>query len=341
MSGTSLDGLDLADCLYTWIDNQWRFEILNASTEKYSSETLEKLRLGVNLDPNSIQSLDEELALFFALQCQRFDLDSIDFIASHGHTILHQPENGLTLQIADPEIIANKTGKMVVADFRTLDVKLGGQGAPLVPIGDHFLFSEYNYCVNLGGFANVSKTHKDIRIAYDICAVNVVLNHYMRNLGHDYDKGGSFAKSGEIKADILRELNEIEYYSRSNPKSLGMEWVNKNLFPILNKIDSEADIMRTYVEHAGLIIGKELKGSNTNSILTGGGVFNTFLMERIEHYSESKITTPSSKIIDYKEALIFGLLGVLRIREEINTLKSVTGASRDSVGGKIFGSELD
>ena len=248
---------------------------------------------------------------------------------------MHQPEKGITLQIGDGKIINTQLKIPVVYDFRTLDVELGGQGAPLVPIGDELLFSEYDYCLNLGGFSNFSFNNDGLRQAYDICPVNIVLNEYAHKLGEEYDNEGQIAKTGSINNELLKELNAINYYQQLPPKSLGKEWLEIDFIPILKKYnDSTPNIMRTVVEHIAIQIADCIKLGQC--LVTGGGALNAFLMQRIAANSQANFILGNKKLIEYKEALIFGLLGVLNREGEINCLASVTGAKRNSIVGKYF-----
>ncbi|HKK11936.1 MAG TPA: anhydro-N-acetylmuramic acid kinase, partial [Flavobacteriaceae bacterium] len=227
---------------------------------------------------------------------------------------------------------------MVVCDFRVQDVELGGQGAPLVPIGDKLLFSNYDFCINLGGFANLSTDRDGERIAYDICPVNIVLNHYVRLMGGDFDDKGKIAKSGAIDKQLLDELNVLEFYDQSYPKSLGLEWVNEAIFPIIDRFNLKTeDILKTFTEHIAVQISKEINvDGKTPVLITGGGAYNDYLVSRIQSKTKNTIAIPSKVIVEFKEALIFGLLGILRIRGEVNCLASVTGAKYDHSSGEIF-----
>ncbi|TJY36539.1 anhydro-N-acetylmuramic acid kinase [Pontimicrobium aquaticum] len=341
MSGTSLDGLDLAYIKFNF-DNFWTFEILKAETINYSEQWRNTLRNLVSKSLTDLERIDNEYTTYLAISInsfiKRYSLKKIHAICSHGHTALHQPEEGITYQIGNKRQLSTITGKMVVCDFRLQDVKLGGQGAPLVPIGDELLFSKYDYCLNLGGFANISTKINSDRIAYDICPVNIVLNYYVKRLGVEYDNNGVIAASGQIKEELLLDLNALDFYSLKPPKSLGLEWVNETVFPLIDKYDlSIEDILRTYIEHIAYQIVKEINISTKTTILiTGGGVYNLFLIDRIKSLTKNTIIIPSRTIIEYKEALIFGLLGVLRLRNEYNCLRSVTGATINHSSGKIF-----
>ena len=339
MSGTSLDGLDIVYVEFVK-NNVKEFEIIHSETLKYSSVWESKLREGVHKNSKELLALDAEYAVLLSEQVSNFMLkytiSEIDFIASHGHTILHKPNEGYTLQIGDGEIISRNTGHKVICDFRTQDVQLGGQGAPLVPMGDALLFSQYDGCLNLGGFANVSYKKDDKRIAFDICPANIVLNHYVQKEGFDYDDKGEMASLGEVHKELLKNLNELEFYKKEHPKSLGLEWVQEQVFPLIDSYElSVSRILRTFVEHIAIQIANSLK-DRKEVLVTGGGVFNSFLMSRISFLVATKITIPSEEIINYKEALIFAFLGLLRSNNQVNCLSSVTGAKQDHSSGRIF-----
>ncbi|WP_417800487.1 anhydro-N-acetylmuramic acid kinase [Tenacibaculum sp.] len=339
MSGTSLDGIDLA---YIKIhENSYKdFRIIQADTIAYSNQWKNKLQEAINYDKKDLQILDVDYGKFLGKILNNFikehRITKLDFIASHGHTILHQPEVGITLQIGNGQEIATITKKDVVCDFRTQDVVLGGQGAPLVPIGDRLLFSDYDYCLNLGGFANISYEENKRRIAFDICPVNIVLNYYTRKIGVEYDNDGRMASEGKINVELLRRLNALSFYQELPPKSLGLEWVQSTIFPLIDKEEADiSTILRTFVEHVAMQIGNVVKNDAT-ILVTGGGAFNTFLMKRIEFFAQTKIKQVSTELIDYKEALIFALLGVLKVQNKVNCLQSVTGAKKDHSSGNIF-----
>lgn len=341
MSGTSLDGVDLCYLRFSF-QNKWRFEILNATTIPYPIDWTHKLS---NLTCYSIEELaliDDAYTNYLGAVINEFistfSISRIDFIASHGHTALHQPERGLTYQIGNLNQIADILQQTVVCDFRSQDVAFGGQGAPLVPIGDKLLFSEYEYCINLGGFSNISFEIDRERIAFDICPVNTVLNFYANKMGFDFDKDGQISKSGSINTSLLHQLNQLQYYSEPYPKSLGIEYVNQVVLPLIDSLKiNSASVLRTFTEHIAIQIAKQLDNKPTSKVLlTGGGAKNIFLVERLRFHIQNEVVIPSTKIIDFKEALIFAFLGVLRFRDEINCLKSVTGAKQDHSSGKIY-----
>lgn len=341
MSGTSLDGIDLAEINFTK-NETWQFQILNSITVPYSEGWLSKLKHLTEKFKKDLQQIDVDytdyLAEVIADFIKKNNIKNIDAVCSHGHTALHQPEGKLTYQIGNLPELAKKINQNVVCDFRVQDVEFGGQGAPLVPIGDELLFSEYDYCINLGGFANVSTKIKNQRIAFDICPVNIVLNKYVQQLGFAFDDKGHLASKGKINQQLLEQLNALGFYKRSYPKSLGLEWVEQQIFPLIDQYDLRIkDVLRTIVEHVAQQIAKITSQKvNVSVLLTGGGTYNDFLVERIKALTNNKVIIPSKTIIEFKEALIFGFLGVLKLRGENNCLASVTGASRNHSSGNIF-----
>lgn len=341
MSGTSLDGVDLAHVKFFKNEN-WTYEILETETISYSESWLEILKSAVNFSKLELEQVNIDytylLAEIINTFISKYSIENIDAICNHGHTILHKPDLGYTLQIGNLPIISKLINQDVVCDFRVQDVEFGGQGAPLVPIGDKFLFSEYYYCLNLGGFSNISFDDKDQRIAFDISAVNTVLNYYSNSLGLPYDDKGEIAKSGNCNLELLEKLNNLEYYNLSYPKSLGIEFVNEFVFPLIEsfKIPTE-DKLNTFVEHIAFQISRVITKISASLLITGGGVYNDFLMERIKFYlPNNEVVIPNRKTIEFKEALIFAFLGVLKLRDEINVLSSVTGAKENHSSGKIY-----
>ncbi len=338
MSGTSLDGVDIAyiEFIYT---EKWDFNLIYGETFRYSNDWLNKLKQAFNYNKNELNLINDKYGKYLAELINKFidkkNIKKVDFIASHGHTIHHKPDEGYTLQIGNGKTIADITKIKTVYDFRTQDVYLGGQGAPLVPIGDELLFSEYDYCLNLGGFANISFKKGNDRIAYDICAVNTVLNFFSKKLGFDYDNNGEIASKNNINSILLNDLNDLDFYKTSAPKSLGIEYVNDIILPLINnyKISSE-DAITTFVEHIAIQISNNIS-KDGKLLITGGGAFNSYLIERIKFYTNSSVIIPSNNVIDFKEAIVFGFLGLLKLENKVNCLKSVTGASKDHSSGKI------
>ncbi|MDW5290451.1 anhydro-N-acetylmuramic acid kinase [Formosa sp. PL04] len=341
MSGTSLDGVDIIYAHFK-CSTVWEFSIIESETIPYEEDWLTRLKQLVTLTKEELSKIDEDYTLYLANLIQQFiekyNIKDIDAVCSHGHTAQHDPEHGFTYQIGNLPKLATTLKQDVICDFRVQDVALGGQGAPLVPIGDALLFSDYDFCLNLGGFANVSTEIAGKRIAFDVCPVNIVLNHYTQTIGFDYDDGGKLAATGLVNPELLHQLNALPFYKANYPKSLGLEWVVKSVFPLIDSQELEVqDILRTFVEHVAIQIATILPVSKPATLLiTGGGAYNSFLIERLKTLSTCEITIPNAALIEYKEALIFGLLGVLKLKGEINCLKSVTGASKDHSTGVIY-----
>lgn len=350
MSGTSLDGLDLACCQFSRQEGNWRFNILQAETFKYNEEWTERLTTVATKDAFTYALTDMEYGRLIGEHIrtfvQEFSLKP-DFISSHGHTIFHQPMKGLTSQIGHGAAIYAASALPVICDFRTVDVSLGGQGAPLVPIGDQLLFADYAYCLNLGGIANISYNGPhNSRIAYDICPVNIVLNRLAAQLGLAYDDGGSRAAQGTVDEDLLHHLNALAFYEEPAPKSLGIEWIEAQVFPLIqNSTRSTEDKLATFCQHIAIQLALAVKKAGPISqdqqtiLVTGGGAFNTFLITRMQEAlgDAAKLMVPAAEVVNFKEALIFAFLGLLRLTGQPNCLQSVTGACKDNIGGAMYG----
>ena len=341
MSGTSLDGIDLCYSEFTLNESVWSFSIKICETILYNEYWAEKLSQANNFHDTILFDLDKEYTSFLACVIKDFikknKITNIDFISSHGHTVYHQPEENYTFQLGNRIELRELIKKPIVCDFRVQDVALGGQGAPLVPIGDLLLFKDFSHCINLGGFCNISIKNDSEITAYDICPVNVVLNYFSKEIGLSFDKDGNHAKLGSVNKELLKELNEIEYYEEEPPKSLGIEWVKENIFPIFEKYKiTNEDILCTYTEHICCQITMNIDSENPQILFTGGGVKNKFLLSRLSKKMKLKFQLPEIEIIDFKEALIFAFLGILKVRNEINCLRSVTGAEKDHSSGVYF-----
>ncbi|WP_333600801.1 anhydro-N-acetylmuramic acid kinase [Flavobacterium sp.] len=346
MSGTSLDGIDLAHLHFTISEGKWTYKILESETISYDGIWLDNLRTAVDFSDSALKKLNEDYTVLLGNTIKAFiqkhKIENIDAVCSHGHTILHQPQNGFTLQIGNLPEIAEIIGETVVCDFRVQDVQLSGQGAPLVPIGDRILFADYDYCLNLGGFSNVSFEQNGKRIAFDISPVNTVLNFYANQLGLAYDDKGNIARSGKINTDLLAELNALDYYQKPFPKSLGFEFVKTVMLPLIENYSIAIDDkIRTFTEHVAVQTALALPNKQGKMLVTGGGAYNDFLIESMQHHlPQLQLIIPDIKTLEYKEALIFGLLGVLKLRHEINVLSSVTGAKHNHSSGVIFSPSL-
>lgn len=345
MSGTSLDGLDIVCCEFTLKNNEWRFKLRANETLKYSIKWKTQLAKAHLLEGSALQLLDIDFGFFIGKACNRFmeknKLKGIQLISSHGHTIFHQPKKKFTFQLGSGNAIHQITGLPVVNDFRTLDVLKGGEGAPLVPIGDHLLFSQFDVCLNLGGIANLSRIEKGKRVAFDICFANMGLNYLAEKMNRAYDKDGKEAAKGEVNIKMLNQLKK-QYlkWKRSRP-SLGREGFEKSIQPILNDESILLqDRLHTVVKSISQEIAESLPlKSNLKLLVTGGGAMNLFLIQCIQEKlgNRVQIIVPDAATINYKEAIVFALLGVLRIRNEVNVLKSVTGAPTDSSAGVMIG----
>lgn len=342
MSGTSLDGVDVAYCTFEKIKNKLHYDIVCAETYPYSNEWTLRLQNLEHTDALTFNLTDCEyghlLGRLVATFIKKNGLKP-DYIASHGHTIFHQPEKGLTKQIGSGAAIAAESGITTICDFRSLDVALGGQGAPLVPIGDELLFGNYDACLNIGGFANISYKVNNMRIAFDISPANIILNYFAKKRNFDYDENGFLAKQGCLNKELFTHLNSLDYYIQPFPKSLGKEWVLEMMLPCFTDFQlSPEDNLRTMVEHIAFQISEIIKNTNIKEIfISGGGAKNNFLIDRMQYYiPEIKTVIPNNLIIDFKEALIFAFLGLMRINQENNCLQSVTGAEKNNCGGCIY-----
>ena len=341
MSGTSLDGLDICYVKFQFPDIH-RFEILQAETISYDENWKLKLKNSIYLSAEELTKLDFDYGMYLGKSVKEFiqknQIENLDFISSHGHTVFHNPAENYTLQIGKGQGIFIETGIKTIYDFRSQDVLFGGQGAPLVPIGDEVLFSEFDACLNLGGFSNISFERNSNRIAFDICPVNIVLNQLAEQLNKTYDINGEIARSGKINFDLLEKLNELEYYKNPFPKSLGVEWCNQKIFPLFeNLIIKTDDIISTFTEHIAFQIAEILNfNSIKNVLVTGGGAYNIYLIELIRKKTNTEIIIPENSLVEYKEALIFALMGILRLENQTNVLKSVTGAHKNHSSGILI-----
>lgn len=337
MSGSSLDGLDLALCTLGKKSGRWSFKIESAKTVQYPARLRTRLLEVMHGSALDLARLDVELGAFIGRGCKSFIGKRVDLIASHGHTIFHIAAEGLTTQIGSGAVIAAITGIPTVCDFRTKDMALDGQGAPLVPLGEQLLFPDHKAFVNLGGICNISLHTTKRVIGYDVCIGNQALNFLAAEAGKPFDKSGAIAASGAINAPLLARLNALPFHAQKPPRSLGREWFNEQVQPLINdRRIPMPDRMRTVVEHVAQQLGSALKNTRSPVLVTGGGAHNSFLMDRIRANTRADVQVPHRTIVDYKEALVFGLLGLLRMNNEVNTLASVTGAKRDSVGGAIY-----
>lgn len=352
MSGSSLDGLDIVFAEIHENGGKWSFEIQAADCYPYADEWVNRLQNATQLNAFDYQLLHVEYGHYLGREVNRFIEDNdlhykVGLIASHGHTSFHDPSRGLTAQLGDGAALAAETGLPVVSDLRALDVALGGQGAPIVPIGEQLLLGDFSYFLNLGGIANIS-ANRTPYIAFDVCAANRVLNMLANEAGLAFDDKGALAATGEVKADLFEKLNALDYYRKPWPKSLANEWGTGVVYPILkNSGYALNDLLCTFTEHVTVQIAAAIErlkpsanaGQPEKLLVTGGGAFNDFLITRLTELLKNKnvdVVLPDNHLIAYKEALVMALIGVLRWREEVSVLSSVTGARRDSVGGAMW-----
>jgi anhydro-N-acetylmuramic acid kinase len=342
MSGTSCDGLDMALTRIFCEHGKWHFEILAAETIPYQTNQQSILKSLTEVSAAELMKLHAEWGSYFGGCAREFmnqhSKQAVDFIASHGHTVFHQPDRHWTFQMGSGAALAVAAQCPVVCDFRTTDVSYGGQGAPLVPIGDRLFFPDYDFCLNLGGFANISYELNKERLAFDVCPLNLPLNKLATRLDVEFDEDGRFARQGVVNEELLKRLNALAYYQVSPPKSLGIEWLNSQFYSIVKEYNIPVvDLLATVTEHCAMQISKCVAGWSGKVLVTGGGAFNQFLLERVKfHASNMEWVVPSADLVNFKEALIFALLGVLRWELQINALDTVTGASQSSTGGAVY-----
>lgn len=346
MSGTSLDGLDLAYCHFTEGKGVWTFDIVNTKSIPYATKQQTELKDAIHLSVEDLFQLHNSYGTWLGEQVLSFiekNQVAVDYVASHGHTTHHRPELGFTVQIGSGQHLANAAKQHVICDFRTNDIALGGQGAPLVPIGDQLLFKEYDFCLNLGGISNISFDVKGKRIAYDIGLANMILNYITRKINLAYDKGGVLARSGNINPEMLRKLNGLNYYLLPHPKSIGYEWFLEQVVPIVDSTEATTeDLLHTSIHHICEKITQQIHQNTITSgqkvLVTGGGALNTFLVDTLTDKigSEIRIVVPEKKLINFKEAMVFAFMGALRAEKKVNVFSSVTGATRNSSSGVLY-----
>lgn len=339
MSGTSLDGLDLCYTRFSY-DKNWDYQIINASTLAYPSFWSVELNKAHLQSSAYVEQLNYRYSVYLNQQIHGFieenQIKKIDLIASHGHTIWHQPNQNFTKQIGDDTAIAKQLNVPVIVDFRSQDVAMGGQGAPLVPFGDHYLFKEFDACLNFGGFANVSMVQNKQRIAFDICPLNKVLNFYAKQLGKNYDDEGKIAARHSVQWQLLNQLNQLDFYAQKGPKSLGVEFLDNKVFPLLENYQISPEIkIATFSLHIAQQVAKSIKEFD-KVLVTGGGAYNTYILSEIQKLVNSHLIVPGKELVEYKEAMIFGFLGLLKYINKNNVFSSVTGAPKNHSAGIII-----
>lgn len=348
MSGSSMDGVDLAFCEIVSDQGQYTFKIKTAETYDYNETWRIRLSQLRKADALAYAKTDVFYGHYLGQLVNQFIQTNglqADLVASHGHTVFHYPEAFITRQVGDGASLSALCGLPVVSDFRSMDVAKRGEGAPLVAIGDELLFNDYDYCLNLGGFCNISGVYNGKRIAFDIAPANIILNRVARDLDQDFDKDGEIASRGSIHYPLLEQLNRIPFYHQDFPKSLNRDWINHELWQIVKDGErlSPEDKMKTFVDHIGFQIGKSIdqiagnNGAGKKVLVTGGGAFNSVLMDHIKTHSEAEFIVPGDELVKFKEALIFALMGVLRVENKVNIKKSYTGAKSDSISGALNG----
>ena len=340
MSGSSLDGLDVAYCTFTKKENKWLYKIVSATTFPFPEHLQEKLSSVTNISGLDLMVLNKALGEFSANCIAKFlkdnDLKQAELIASHGHTVFHQPQKGFTTQIGCGATINALTKIKTICDFRSSDVALGGQGAPLVPIGDALLFNGYDACLNLGGIANVSFDKNGQRLAYDISFANMPLNYICDSyFACAYDENGALGKQGKPILSLLDDLKQLDFYKKTKPKSLGREDFEHDVLPLLKAYANKKDVLATFYAHLSDVLARELDAF-ANVLVTGGGALNPYFMDLLRQKTSAKLDIPERKVIEYKEALIFAFLGVLNLVNETNVLKTVTGSRSNSTSGAVY-----
>lgn len=348
MSGSSLDGLDIAFVEIHESGRKWGFEILHAECYPYSPEWQERLQGATSLSAYDYLLLHTAYGRYLGEQVNRFiaahNLDHrVQLIASHGHTVFHDPANRMTAQLGDGAALAAVTGLNVISDLRAVDVALGGQGAPIVPIGEKLLLPGYDFYLNLGGIANLSAARPDSNnIAFDVCPANKVLNLLVKSLGKSFDDNGTIAAGGKCLDAVLADLNRLPYYTQDAPKSLANEFGSEIVFPMLQQTGiSTADALNTMVHHVVDQVCRSVQEYRDSPepkrlLVTGGGALNGFmtgLLSKKLAEINVELVIPDATLIEFKEAVVMALIGVLRWRQDENILASVTGAERDSING--------
>lgn len=345
MSGSSLDGVDLVCCEFKLENNKWNYKVLDSYCYEYSKGWQKILANIGSLTAEQYIETDILLGAYYGDLINDFisnkTTSKSELIILHGHTAFHNPKNRYTAQIGSAAAVVAKTNISTVTNLRLLDICLGGQGAPIVPIGEHYLFKNHTAFLNIGGIANVSiHQSKDDIIAYDICPANTLLNYLASKLGATYDYEGNFAAHGEVNSPLLEQLNNCEYYNLSLPRTLSTEYIRDKFMPILEESNlSINNKLATVVEHISeqLYISLVNYPSVKSIFITGGGALNKFLIIRIkEKLKNIDVVIPDKETINYKEAIIIAFFGLLRFKKEINIFKSVTGATHNSIGGALY-----
>ena len=363
MSGSSMDGLDMAYCVLSEVGGEWSCEIEAADSMSFSEDWKNKLLALTDFSAKELIQAHVDFGHYMGQRINAFIEKNalehkVHYVASHGHTVFHEPtpvrgklQNGMTFQIGDGASIAAELELPVISDLRNMDVAFGGQGAPVVPIAEKLLWGGYDYFLNLGGIANISyhpnnDDNHDVAWAYDVCPANRVLNSLLNTIDKEYDDKGALAASGTCDGILLQKLNELDYYNQPAPKSLANQFGLEKLLPLIQESGLELKHqVNTMVEHIAMQIGKAClsegptDSDGKNMLISGGGAHNDYLLQRIDHYCGlKKVTIEKADVqtLEYKEAVAMALMGALRWREEENVLSSVTGAKKNSIGGALW-----
>lgn len=341
MCGTSHDGLDIADVAFEKNENQWSFEVHATASIPLPESLKRRIDTPFSLSALEFVTLDRDFATFCATQVSAFIQNTgsgASFISSHGVTMFHVPAQCIACQLGSGAIISALTGLSVISDFRLQDVMKGGQGAPLVPGADRLLFADKQFTLNLGGFANVTDLRHTAPLGFDICACNLLLNRLVKRLGLAFDPQGENARRGKLVPDLLDALNALEYFRLSPPKSLGYEWFEQAVQPVLRDFEhlNTQDLLCTATEHIATQIARYLDDASAACLVTGGGAHNDFLLDRLKVHALSGIVKPSDELVDFREAIAFAFLGALRLSGIPNALASVTGARQDTCAGALY-----
>lgn len=353
MSGSSLDGLDIALCRFEQDDlsGKLSFDLVDTAAIPFDENMMSRLGVGATMDVRSLKKLEVDLSRYIAESVNQFleaGAHTADYISCHGHTIWHVPEDGYTVQIGQGAIISELTGTPCICDLRSNDMAVGGQGAPVAPIVEQILFPEFDFYINLGGIANVSFHSDQEVISWDSVPCNQILNHYASQKGLPYDDGGSLAESGKVDKGLKEAWMSLPYFGRSYPKSMDNTWVKNHFLAGASSFDvSIEDALATMVDvcvsqiqgdikdHVGDTGGQHLR----KCLITGGGAHNTYLVSQLSEvltHDDIEVIKPKDEIVDYKEAILMALMGFLRIEGISNTISSVTGARTNTIGGAVY-----
>ena len=345
MSGSSLDGLDMAICNIERAPfGQFDWSIERADTFSFPDALSDLLMSTYEGSASNIYSVEQEFSKFSANCIKTFiDDSSVDYVGMHGHTIFHHPEDGYTVQIGNGQFIAHRIGIPVICEMRSKDIALGGQGAPLAPTVEKYLLSEFTAFLNLGGIANISLHQDDKITAFDITACNQPLNYLcQKHFDLPYDNEGKLAAKGKLDTDLLEKLNALPYLTMEPPKSLANTWVINDFMSIVNDhIAPHKNKLNTIVQHMAIQTAKSLENMSPETAVyaTGGGVFNKFMMKCLSSQLSKQgivLEAADSMMAEFKEALLMALMAYLSVHELPNSFASVTGAKKDNCNGVVY-----